>query len=176
MNIYSKILDKFIKKANDNFYNKWLKYGLLSWKKLSELDIDKFDDWCCEFLININCKSVSTIYKSYENNLIIISCIKNHEPYHVLCKLSQNKSDSFEKFDTLSLNEAYMFVGDMLENNITKGLILSTGEYTNEILQYINLISDKYLIDLLDGVTLTNEHRKIRNKKISLFLQSQSYL
>lgn len=147
-----------------------LKYQPLSRDFFSEnISRYEFQHWCKSLLYKMrytNLKILSS-YKSGDVNIIGTYKNKKVYIYTKLCKLeSEHKKNSYERYQLVTKEELEKFVGLMIVDYIDKGIIITTGDFSEDASKYINCIQNNYNIELIDGSNLLNIYRKIRKSEI----------
>lgn len=171
LSYYSKHLNKLNIELRNNHRSQWLKYGLVSRKHLAELSIGDFENWCFNLLEKLGYKNIEIASSwRYENYKTIIST-KYKKTIYVWCKLAKEIDEYSDNYESIGRPDVQRFIGTLEHDNVTDGIIITTGDFTSEALKYVNSLPNKFNISIYDGVALTNTHRAIREKEISLLLQ-----
>lgn len=174
--IYNKIIDLLNIKLVAHHKINWYKFAFLSRKHLVELSIGDFEDWCVNFLERQNYKHV-TIAATWNDSMYkTITCLKSEQATYVYCKQTKEideQEDDFEKFEKPQLQK---FVGTLEHDHISNGVIITTGNFTFEASEYAQNLPKRISLQLFDGITITKEHRKLREKEVTLHLQQENNL
>ncbi len=167
----SKVLKVGYKRLENWLDGEYIKYGFLSRYYLSsKLTQYKFEEWCIHILESMGYKNLKNISESIEGGVNIIASEKNKITYistrlnGVALEDKKNISDNYTK---IGRPEIQKFVGVLVHDNITHGFIITTGDFNDEAVNYVKSLPDKYSIELIDGITLTQYLRKLRKKEIS---------
>ena len=140
--IFSPLIGKLIKEIYDyvitiNDYHE--EPTLLS--LIYHLTPKEFQIWCGEYLTYLGYSNIQIISNNDPNTNNIICC-KDNETLYVQCtKYSINSC--------ITINDIEKLVGAMISNNITKGLIISTGSFSNECKELLTKLNSKFQIDII---------------------------
>jgi hypothetical protein len=159
------------KKLENRFDEEYIKYGFLSRYYLSShLTQYKFEEWCIYILESMGYKNLTNVSELIEGGVNIIAPDKNRTTY-ISTRLygldSDNKKNLNDKYYKIGRPELQKFVGALVHDNITDGILITTGDFTDEAINYVKSLPDKYSIVLIDGIALTKYLRKLRKKEIS---------
>lgn len=170
----NKVIKLGYKRLEGWFDGEYLKYGFLSRYYLSShLTQYKFEEWCIYVLENMGYKNLTNVSELIEGGVNIIAPDKNKTTY-ISTRLygleSDNKKNLNDKYFKIGRPELQKFVGALVHDNITDGILITTGDFTDEAINYVNSLLPKYSIVLIDGITLTKYLRKLRKKEISIRL------
>lgn len=173
---------KITKTINDNieknFKSDYLKYGFLSRYYLAKnLTPLEFEDFCKDILKDMGYKNLENFSESFEGGINLCSTNKNKRTY-ISAKLygliknedeeklvKENVNDEYEK---VGRPEAQKFIGALVHDEVKNGIIITTGDFTDEAKQYIESLPEDFSIILIDGISLTNKLRNIREKEIMI--------
>ena len=153
------------------FGGEYIKYGFLSRYYLSsQLSQYKFEEWCSYILESMGYENLTNVSELVEGGVNIIALGENKTTY-ISTRLygldSDNKSNVNDKYYRIGRPELQRFVGALIHDNITDGILVTTGDFTDEAKNYIKSLPGKYSIALIDGITLTKYLRKLRKEEIS---------
>jgi restriction endonuclease Mrr len=167
----SKALKLGYRRLEDWFDGEYIKYGFLSRYYLSShLTQYKFEEWCIYVLESMGYKNLTNISELIEGGVSIIAPDKNKTTY-ISTRLygleSDSKSNLNDKYFKIGRPELQKFVGALVHDNITDGILITTGDFTEEAINYVKSLPPMYSIMLIDGITLTKYLRKLRKKEIS---------
>jgi hypothetical protein len=170
----NKVIKSGYKKLEDWFGEEYIKYGFLSRYYLSsQLTQYKFEEWCSYILESMGYKNLTNVSELIEGGVNIIAPDKNKTTY-ISTRLygldSDNKKNISDKYCKIGKTEIQKFVGALVHDNITDGILITTGDFTDEAINYVNSLPPKYTIVLIDGITLSKYLRKLRKKEISIRL------
>lgn len=171
---YSNILKILNEKLNSFHKREWFKYAFLSRKHLVQLSTENFEDWCCDFLNRSGYSNVTITSAWDDNKFKTITCINNGKKVYVWCKLTNEIKETEDDYGTLGRPELQQFVGTMEHDNIAEGIVITTGDFSDEALEYAKKLPKRLSIDLYDGIALTKAHRNLREKEVSLLLQQEN--
>lgn len=152
--ITNKILDKLLIILNkDKIYTK-----LLSRKTLSTVPYGVFLNWCYIHLINEDYTDLNIIDRTGGATSPSICCsIEGVTCYvWVIQKKLNNPAKSEDDFDKVSLSEMEEIYGHIILKHITNALIITTGDFSEEALEFSSSIPD-CTISFLDGCTFTHK-------------------
>jgi len=169
--IYSgKIIKEMKNTAEWQFKSDYLKYGYLSRYYLSmNLSPSKFEDFCKDILGKMGYKNLEYVSETMEsgNNIRLtsskLSTYISTRLYGVKNNEKRNIDDSYE---AIGRSEVQKFIGALVHDKIKNGIIMTTGDFTEEAIKYTESLPGEYTIKLIDGIALTKELRKIREKEI----------
>jgi restriction endonuclease Mrr len=170
--IFSGRLTKFaLKRVNDKFEGEYFKYGFLSRYYLNNnLSPSKFEEWCKYILENMHYKNLKNVSESIEGGINLIS-INNNIPTYISTRLyglqPGEKGNTNDNYIKVGRPEIQKFVGALVHDKVYNGVIITTGDFTGEAVEYVKSLPNEYLIVLLDGIALTKELRKIRKREIT---------
>lgn len=174
--IFSSKLIKFIEnKINSKFNSEYVKYGFLSRYYLSSRFTDReFQEWCKYFLKNMHYRNLKNVSENFEGGISFIST-NNKNPTYISTRLYQLKDSEKNKqkknvddsYKAIGRPEVQKFVGALVHDRVKSGVIITTGDFTQEAIEYVRSLPKDYLIVLIDGAALTKELRKIRKREIT---------
>jgi len=169
---------KITKTINDNieknFKSDYLKYGFLSRYFLANnLTPLEFEDFCKDILKNMGYKNLENFSESFEGGINLCSTNKNTRTY-ISAKLygliknedEESKENLDDKYEKVRRPEVQKFIGALVHDEVKNGIIITTGDFTDEAKEYVKNLPEDYSIFLIDGISLTNKLRNVRNKEI----------
>lgn len=126
---------------------------------------DEFLHWCRKFLEDLGYSNFSYEYDSVKVAKDM-TCYKEEELVYVQCRLLKlepgtpvSKEDYWPK---LGRADVQTFVGAMVSDGVTRGVLITTGDFTEEAYTYAETISQRFHVQLIDGYTVTKTVRKMR--------------
>lgn len=152
--IANKILDKLLRMlSKDKVYTK-----LLSRKTLSTVPYGIFLNWCYIHLINEDYTDLNIIDRTGGSTNPSICCSIGGEPCYVwvIQKKLNNPAKNEDDFDKVSLSEMQEIYGHIILKNITSAMIITTGDFSEEALEFSSSIPN-CSISFLDGCTFTHK-------------------
>jgi hypothetical protein len=170
--VFSKKLIKIgYDKVNSKFEEEYLRYGFLSRYYLSTKLTDyEFEEWCKCILENMHYKNIKNISESIEGGVNLVS-INKDIPVYISTRLYglefNEKSNVNDNYRTIGRPEVQKFVGALVHDKVKNGVIVTTGDFTNEAVEYVKSLPKDYLIVLIDGIALTKELRKVRKREVT---------
>lgn len=189
--IVTNLLISITYKLYSKWYNKnYLKYGFLSrfyiYNEFSPhmgnypfawffayrkpLKPTRFEQWCKYFLKNLGYENFLFISEHYEGS-VNLQTVNNNITTYVstrLYGLSEGYKNINDNYATIGRPEVQKFVGALVHDRIKNGIIITTGDFTSEAIEYIKSLPPEYYVRLIDGITLTKNLRQIRKKEITL--------
>ncbi|WP_186429650.1 restriction endonuclease [Clostridium sp. BSD9I1] len=174
LKIYSKLLRILNEKLNSFHKKEWFKYAFLSRKHLVQLSIGDFEDWCSDFLVRLGYAGVTITHTWDDNKFKTITCENKGNKVYVWCKLTDEIKEIEDDYAILGRPELQQFIGTMEHDNITEGIVITTGDFNNGALEYLEKLPDRLSVTWYDGVSLTKAHRKLREQEVSLILQQEN--
>lgn len=174
LKVYSKLLKILNEKLNKFHKKEWFKYAFLSRKHLVQLSTGNFEDWCSDFLGRLGYKGVTVTSTWNDSKFKTITCMNKGNEVYVLCKLTNEIKEIEDDYGSLGRPELQQFIGTMEHDNITEGIVITTGDFTDQALEYAKGLPGRLSVILYDGVSLTKAHRKLREKEVSLLLQQEN--
>lgn len=163
---------------DSNYEKEYLKYGFVSRKNLSKLNQNEFTKWCCKIVGNLGYNSIEITTNEYtERNLI---CKDKSGLIYVKCtplKLKDTENDKKvgideDNYETLGRPDIQKLVGEMVHDKVNNAVVITNGDFSNEVLEYIGTLPSKYSIKLINGIELTKQFRKIRQHESSLHFEN----
>ena len=161
------LIETLIKKESKEHL---MEYKFLSKKHIcEELDKYEFQDWCEVILEKLG---YSNIESSYDHKRSDINFILNsyNEKVYVITQLS-TIDENTNSYDTFSKDELQCFIATLGHDNIEKGIIIITGEFSEDVISCVNTLPLKYSIILIDGNMLIQKYREFRKKEIHDYLK-----
>lgn len=169
-----KILNFVDLKIQKYIKHEYLKYGFISRNYLADnLNEHEFENWCEIFLDKMGYKNI--YHLSAENKSPVnLACVIDNRTIYILTKLCKpkNAADN-DNFESIGRPELQKFIGTMIQNQIQYGIIMTTGNFTKEAIEYVNTLPLKYSIKLIDGIDLIGKFRKMRQNEMTEVLQSE---
>lgn len=147
------------KKRNKLRYIEDLKIGRLTKKDLHKYTPYEFENWCAEFLGLLGFTEIE-VTPSENDGGKDICCRKGIEKYFVECKRYGCSKNSQFKIDIEIIRK---LIGAMKGENISKGIIITTGYATNEAMDYVRTLPENCKVDIIEGDELANKYNAIRN-------------
>lgn len=151
-----------------NYYflkNIWLNYGLVSKGTLCELKYRLFVLWCSKLLERNGYEKIEIIKTPalYGRDIV---CEKDSEKYYVLCLKMGLRSTKYDDFETVGRPDLQRFVGEMVQNGINRGIVLTTGYFTQPALEYAEKLPPPLRLEIVNGDKLSMLHWTLREKEI----------
>jgi len=172
--IYNKIINLLNLKLKAVHKKNWYKFAFLSRKHLLKLSIGDFEDWCVTFLERYGYKNIAIIPTWNDSKYKTISCSKKARDFYVFCKQTKEISEKEDDYEKLGRAELQKFIGTLEHDCISNGIVITTGDFTDEANEYTLNLPKRISLQLFDGVTITKDHRKFREKEVSLLLQQEN--
>lgn len=138
-----------------------LKHGDLLLDDIYNLTPMEFKNWCADFLWKEGYSDISVSSKGLDGGKDII-CKKGTDIYFVECKPYKYNKNAELKID---MNAAKELIGSMVGCNITNGVLITTGIFTEEALRYINTLPTNYNLQLYDGKDLVKKYETLMTLK-----------
>ncbi|MEA4828267.1 MAG: restriction endonuclease [Clostridium sp.] len=166
------LTNKYLIPSEDDVCNKFkdhrLMYGLTSRYFLSKLSNYEFENFCSYFLIKKGYSNVDIISESF-NGGVSMTCIgSDFKKIYVSCIKSTNKeSNNDDNYENVGSPELQKLIGAMVHDKIFNGIVITNGNFSNGAYRYINQLSNKYNIKLIDGINLSKDSWEIRKKNIA---------
>lgn len=153
----TKDLTKLVIENKSNM-DRWLQ-GELMLNDIYNLTEKEFKYWCEEFISGLG---YSEIYHSEPSTDYgkDITCSKNLMPVYVLCKKYLYSDNAKLIIDETDCRK---FIGVMVHDGITKGMIITTGIISTSAISYIRTLPKIYEIELLDGRDILRQYSRLRN-------------
>ena len=168
-----KFLISYIKKStislNDKINSNSIKNGLISIKDIQKNNYNRFISIIESYL---NCKGFKNInfLPNGESKLTNLTTTLDNEKIYISCI----QSDSFSeepfiegKVSIIDLKTTEEFIGRLILNNYTKGILITNNSFSNSCIDFINHLntSNSYNIEvkLIDGYELTKFVRSYNN-------------
>ena len=142
-------------------------YGLVSRKDLVNLSNSHFISWCTDILESIGFRSIQLNTYKQDSNFQLRGYINEKLTYIKCAKLDyiDRTKNSLEDDDFLTVGrpDLQKLVGTMEHDNIMLGYVLTTGDFTDDAIEFANTMPDGYFLKIIDGCELTRLYR--RNQK-----------
>ncbi|WP_186429649.1 restriction endonuclease [Clostridium sp. BSD9I1] len=140
-----------------------LKHGIVRVNDLHDnLTPNEFEHWCGEFLEKEGFLDVFVTAKGPDGGKDII-CRKGNDKCYVECKRYAYSDNAKFKVDD---NIVRKLIGAMVGDNITNGIIITSGVFTDEAINYIITLPSRYKFDFYDGKDLVEEYEVLRTLKL----------
>lgn len=158
-------------KLNGWYKLEYVKYGFLSRHYLcSNIAAYEFEDWCKSILESMGYNHLKKISETMEGGVNLTSV--NNNTYNYICTRlyglqTDNKDNVSDDYKKVGRPEIQEFIGALVHDEVKNGVIITTGDFTDEAIEFVNLLPKEYSVVLIDGITLTKELRKIRKKEVS---------
>lgn len=135
-----------------------LKQGSVNIHDLHNLSPLEFEHWCAQLLENKGYTDITVTAPSNDGGKDII-CKKGTDLCYVECKrfLYSTNADYF-----IDIEIVRKLIGAMEGDNISNGIIMTSGIVTQEVIDYVNSLPSTYSITIYDGKDLVSEHAKIK--------------
>lgn len=156
---------------NSKYKTEWYKYGFLSRKDLVKLAPMEFKEWCISFLERSDYYNVVKDNLSDITNYNYFCCNKDDIRYYVLCDLTEEKDEKEDDYEEFGRPQFQRFIGTLEHNRISHGIIITTGDLSEDAIGYYNNLPKRYHIEVFDGIRLNKAYRKIRNQEVYLSIQ-----
>jgi len=153
------IISLIKKKRNKQEYIEDLKIGRLTKKDLHKYTPYEFENWCGEFLELMGFTEIE-VTPSGNDGGKDICCRKGTEKYFVECKRYGCSKNSQLKIDIEIIRK---LIGAMKGENISKGIIITTGYAANEAKDYVRTLPDNCKVSIIDGDELAYQYNVIRD-------------
>lgn len=166
-----KVLKLAYKRLESWFGEEYVKYGFLSRYYLSSSFTEyKFQEWCSGIVESMGYKNLTNTSEMLEGGINLIARDNGRITY-ISTRLygldSGDKKNVSDKYIKVGRPELQKFVGALVHDGVTDGIMITTGDFTEEAVSYVKSLPDKYSIVLIDGITLTQYLRRLRKKQIS---------
>lgn len=140
-----------------------LKHGIILVDDLHDnLTPNEFEHWCGEFLEKEGFLEVFVTAKGPDGGKDII-CRKGNDKSYVECKRYAYSNNAKFKVDD---NIVRKLIGAMAGDNITSGIIITSGLFTDEAIKYIETLPSRYKFEFYDGQDLVKEYEVLRTLKL----------
>lgn len=152
-------------------------YNLINRDVLIQGLTDKsFLKWCGKLLTSLQFKNITFLNDFYPGSVNIIAYYENEKVY-ISSKLYGYENDfmlhensTFEdynlpkKYKHITKNDIQIFLGSMIHDNVKKGIIMTTGDISQESLDFLEVLPKEYNIELIDGQSLVSTYLSYRFK------------
>jgi hypothetical protein len=166
VNTEVKIKNRILYKlANNSLYPmSFIPYDLIYDDKKAKEE-DDFLYWCGELLKDIGYSDIEYVCsKAYKCNDIV--CYEGKDSVYVECMLLTNiETDSImdeDLWEKVDRPFAQKFVGTLLHDQVNKGIIITTGGFSDDAKEYVDSLPKDITVKLIDGYELTKKVRELR--------------
>lgn len=155
VNILEKELIGFKNSKDKEFFRDFLEHGFISAEDLNDINADKFLDLSKSVVTGLGYKFLKE-YSSdrechqrfiYEKNASV-GLIK-------LIYANERNERVIDKEDIKTE------VGFMSSQNLKEGIIITSGEFSDEAVEYIRSLSNRFKISLVDKYSMCNKRRQL---------------
>lgn len=166
-----KFLDENIMALKEQLQEQSITKGFLSIKDLQFSSNSRFLNAVNVYLDNSNFSSIIEIKDSSQNAVSFLAVLESQNVY-VSCLqnvVSDNKDFSDNELSETPLEDIHMFVGRMIKNSCSKGVLINNSIFSTESINFINELNSSgvYQINLINGYELTKFIRIYKNLEIS---------
>ena len=138
---------------------KRLKQGIIKVEDLHELTPTEFEHWCGSFLDKEGFYNIYVTPDSLDGEKDII-CKKSNEIYYVECKkFILNQAVQYQ----IDIEIVKQLIGSMVSDNVTNGIIITSGIFTKETINYIKTLPKLYKIITYNGENLVTDYNTAKN-------------
>lgn len=142
------------------FDKDFIKHGYLSRKHLSDLSKDNFNDWCVNFLAQIGYKTPMRVTHSSKLERNIFCKSEKLETYVVCNPLGlKDKPTTEDDYHTVGRPDVQRLVGEMVHDSVQNGIIITTGDFTEDAREFVKSLPENLKIRLIDGIELSSLYR-----------------
>lgn len=151
---------KLVKKINKTQKNlkRW-KQGLINLDDIHSLTPREFEFWCGEFLYNQGYSKIEQTPLDPDGGKDII-CVYNNKKTYIECKRYIYSNTAKLIVDAQICKK---LVGAMVHDNVSRGIVITSGIISKNSKEYINSLPDGYYIELYDGERIVKEYKKLRD-------------
>lgn len=136
-----------------------LRHGIILVNDLHDnLTPNEFEHWCGEFIEKEGFLDVYVTAKGPDGGKDII-CRKGNDKYYIECKRYVYSDNAKFKVDD---NIVRKLIGAMAGDNITNGIIITSGVFTDEAINYMKTLPSRYKFQFYDGQDLVKEYEVLR--------------
>lgn len=154
-------------RINNEFKQQRLKFGLISRSFLSNLNKYEFEDFCRYFLLFNGYNDIFNISEDFNGGLSLVCSNSNGNRVYVSCVKSEHKNDNIDDvYSIVGIEELQKFVGLMLCDGVKEGIVLANGNFSNDAIKFTHKLSQKYKIQLIDGISLSKKWWKSRESSM----------
>lgn len=173
--IYRK-LDLVEQIIRDKFNKENLKYGLTSRYILSQLTDLEYQDFCFDFLKDLDYKNIKQISENYEGGVTFIADKHNINNKYIHCFKANKKKESnnIDDYSSIGRPAVQKLIGAMVKNNISNAVIITNGDLTQESMEYIKTLPQKYNIKLFTATDFSKSCWSIRQNNVKKLLQQEA--
>ena len=134
-----------------------LKHGIIQIEDLHELTPNEFEHWCADFLGKEGFNNIYITPKGSDDGKDII-CNKANHIYYVECKRFVLSQASKYQIDIEIVKK---LIGSMASEKITNGIIITSGIFTKEAINYIVTLPKPYKIIMYNGENLVDDYNAL---------------
>lgn len=174
LSIYSRIVNLLNLKLESLHKINWYKFAFLSRKHLVKLSTGDFEDWCVNFLERQKYKHVTIVPTWNDTKYKTITCLKASQEYYVFCKQTKEISEKEDDYEKIGKDQLQKFIGTLEHDHISNGIVITTGNFTFRANEYALNLPKRISLQLFDGISVTKEHRKLREEEVSLLIQQEN--
>jgi HJR/Mrr/RecB family endonuclease len=136
---------------------KRLKQGIIQIEDLHELTPTEFEHWCGSFLDKEGFYNIYVTPKDSDDGKDII-CRKTNEVYYVECnRFVLNQATKYQ----IDVEIVKQLIGSMVSDKITNGIIITSGIFTKEAINYIETLPKLYKVLMYNGKDLVNDYNTL---------------
>lgn len=180
------IVNTYLKNLYKDILETRMYRWLVSKRDMITVSDSDFEMWCANFIKRMGYRKLK-ITSERRNGKKDIVCSKDNEKVYIICRRNcvqgffDEESDSDSAYSPVKKKKANYdlsdinldddssfgkigrpfiqeFVGLMHHDNIKKGLILTTGYFSKEAIDYVSTLPEDYKIELIDGDNLMLKH------------------
>ena len=146
--IFSPLIGKLIKCIID-YYKTYKNYksSITLIDSLDNITQREFEIWCSEYLSYLDFSNI-VLLPLNSNCIENIIGYKDSIKYYIYCKNSTS-------IDLITLTEIEAFLGTMINDDITHGLIITTSSISEETCEFLKNLKVPYKIDLISSKELS---------------------
>ncbi|MFU0824666.1 restriction endonuclease [Clostridium sp.] len=169
--IFLKILNKLLYPMEDKIKNRFKQemavYGLISRYFLSNLSQNEFEEYCSYLLNNIGYSNIMPISEDFTGGLSLVCNKSSNSKIYVSCVKSPYKENNTDdNYAIVGRPELQKFIGIMVHDKVKKGIVITTGDFSDYAIEYVNHLPLEYDIKLINGIELSKISWEIRQKNI----------
>ncbi|KYH29220.1 MULTISPECIES: restriction endonuclease [Clostridium] len=167
LNILNKLLYPIEDKIKKRFKQETAIYGLISRYFLSHLSESEFEEYCSYLLNNMGYFNIVPISEDFIGGLSLICNKSSNSKIYVSCiKSPYKENNTDDKYAIVGRPELQKFIGIMVHDKVKKGIVITTGDFSDHAIEYVNHLSSEYDIKLINGIELSKISWEIRQKNI----------
>ena len=134
-----------------------LKHGIIQIEDLHELTPNEFEHWCADFLGKEGFNNLYITPKGSDDGKDII-CNKANDIYYVECtKFVLSQSEKHQ----IDIEIVKKLIGSMASEKITNGIIITSGIFTKDAINYIETLPKPYNILMYNGEDLVEDYNEL---------------